>query len=112
LKYSDVYPTSYCGSLIRNKKFFNYYKCRRAFHIRYNAKVDKFVHILGTGTLCYHTNSIIGLSMNDFKFPNMADIWFGVFCQLNKIPLVLISKEQSYIKYINFIKFNDHDTIH
>jgi hypothetical protein len=34
----------------------------------------KQVNILGTGTIAFHTDTI-KLSIDDFKLPNMADIW-------------------------------------
>lgn len=107
-KYGDRCPTSYCGALIDiddPNDFINYYSSRTQIHISNTNISDISAHIVGTGALCCHSSSISGLSINDFKHPNMADIWFGLFCQLNHIPLIIISKDQPLN---NYIKHSEH----
>jgi hypothetical protein len=70
-------------------KFVNYYKSRTSYHHNMNLTKDTVVHILGTGVLCYHT-TIMKVYPTDFKHPNMADIWFGLLGQQNKIPFLCV----------------------
>jgi hypothetical protein len=65
-------------------------------------KEDMPVHILGTGVMGYHSSTPSALaeypgdhfrvSMADFPYPNMLDIWFGIACQDHEVPLVCLAK--------------------
>jgi len=60
---------------------------------------DAHVHILGTGVLAYHTETIRVSMCNVFK-RNMADICFGIIAQEQHIPLICIQRLQGYLKSI------------
>jgi hypothetical protein len=45
--------------------------------------------------------------MNDYKYPNMADIWLSIFCKLNHIPVIIIKKEKEFNDYIEHNKYYD-----
>lgn len=65
-------------------------------------KQDMPVHILGTGVMGYHSSTPSALaehpgehfrvSMADFPYPNMLDIWFGIACQDHEVPMVCLAK--------------------
>lgn len=104
---------SFLGAILFDKeKFTDYYKSKISFHMRTKRLEEIPVHICGTGVLAYHTSSII-VSINDFKYKNMADIWFGVIGQKQKVPFRLIGYEGPMEKYmIISSKYNKRDTIY
>ena len=75
--------------------FTHYYdvKSRRVISFNFDRKNDEHVHILGTGTIGFHT-STIHVRLSDFKKPNMADIFFGRLGQKQKVPFIV----QSHLK--------------
>ena len=89
------------GSLI-NDSFNNYYdtKSRKIFSYEKQRPWDTAVHILGTGCLGFHTN-VLKISFDDFKIPNMADIFFAKIAQEKKIPLYVIAHKANQLITIN-----------
>jgi len=81
------------GSVII-KPFENYYTAssRRVFAFGSNRPEDTFVHILGTGTIGFHT-STIKVRLQDFKKPNMADVFFAQLGQIQKVPFIIMKHE-------------------
>ncbi len=69
---------------------------RHVIHFAGMSERDRSVHVLGTGTLAFHT-STLSLRRNDFQFPNMADIWFALKCQEQHVPLVCIERSNSWL---------------
>jgi hypothetical protein len=57
---------------------------------------DWWCHSVGTGTLAYHT-STIQLSPDDFKIPNMADVWFALAAHRQRVPCVAIARPENWI---------------
>ena len=60
--------------------FERYTKDRDVIHFNSGLAKDKPVHILGTGVMGYHS-STMRVSMADFPYRSMSDIWFGIACQ-------------------------------
>jgi len=85
-----------CHGATLVEPFGSYYKSRRAFHYRKELAAPTPVHLLGTGCLCYHTNGI-KVSRTDFKHPNMADIWFALLGQQQKVPFVCIPHGENWL---------------
>lgn len=54
-------------------------------------------HVLGTGVLAYHTDFVRPL-LADFQKPNMADVWFALYCQRNGIPCVCLPHSANWIQ--------------
>jgi hypothetical protein len=75
----------------------NYYKNRKVFYFGSALQKDRYVHILGTGTVAYHTDTI-RVQHKDFKIKNMADIWFGVIAQQQKVPMICIARPHHYLR--------------
>jgi len=96
-KYNRKAIVGYHGVLIENDNFSSYYSSRNVYHFRNNLSGDSGVHILGTGVLAYHSDTI-KISIEDFKIPNMADIWFAEIGQKRKIPFICISHKKNWIK--------------
>lgn len=85
------------GSLIL-EPFANYYDkdSRRVFSFGGPRPYDTPIHILGTGCMGFHTKHI-KVSFKDFKTPNMADIYFAVLGQDQKVPFVVIEHKRGEI---------------
>lgn len=67
---------------------------RFSFHTA--LKEDCLVHILGTGTIAYHSDTI-RVSVNDFKTRNMADIFFALLGQNQKVAFVAVKREKRWL---------------
>lgn len=111
---------SCCGSKIKGK-IESYYKDRylvaSAFTKR-QCKKDTLVNICGTGIMAYDAEKI-QVPVSIFERPNMADIFFGKYCNNKKIDIVCISKKHGWLKEIDGRQFrksiysnrSEHDTI-
>jgi hypothetical protein len=77
------------GSIIL-ENFKDYYnnQSRRVLSFNYERPNDEYVHIVGTGTIGFHT-STINVKLEDFKTPNMADVYFAKLGQEQKIPFIV-----------------------
>jgi glycosyltransferase involved in cell wall biosynthesis len=76
-----------------------------------NVKNDVIVQFGGTGVMCFHT-SLLKVSIDNFLYPNMADIWIGKFAKQRNIPILCLQHSKGYIGYIhqNTTIFNEHST--
>lgn len=76
-----------------------------------NVKNDVIVQFGGTGVMCFHT-SLLKVSIDEFLYPNMADIWIGKFAKQRNIPILCLQHSKGYIGYIhqNTTIFNEHST--
>lgn len=82
---------------ILTEPFGAYYGSRRTFHFTRELPKDTSVHILASNSLCYHT-STIRVHRDDFKHPNMGDIWFALLAQQQRVPLVCLKHARGWIK--------------
>ncbi len=112
-----LYPLDYISKLIENLKkyqckvavgvhgieikegFKRYYDIasREVISFYRESLEDRYVHILGTGTLAYHTQTL-SFSLEHVHATHMVDIYFGLFCQKNNIPLICIEHEAKWMK--------------
>lgn len=76
--------------------FRSYYKCREVKHFALEVRRDTPVHILASNSLCYHS-STIKVHRDDFKHPNMGDIWFGLLAQQQRIPLITLKHVKGWM---------------
>jgi len=76
----------------------NYYRSAAKVH-RCLGRIqqDAPVHILGTGALAYHTDTL-KLAWSDFPEGDMADIWFGVACQKQQVPQVVLRHQPGWMR--------------
>lgn len=74
-------------------------------------KNDVIVQFGGTGVMCFHT-SLLKVSIDEFLYPNMADIWIGKFAKQRNIPILCLQHSKGYIGYIhqNETIFNEYST--
>ena len=66
------------------------YSCLRA------VPSDVFGHVIGTGVLAYHTDTI-QLSLEVFEYTNMADIWFSKYCNEHQVPRLILAHQAKWI---------------
>lgn len=78
-------------------KIQSYYRDRKVIHTSKPLERDQPVHLVGTGCAGWHS-STLDISMDQLKIPNMADIWLGVICQKNKVPIVCLARPSNWLK--------------
>lgn len=84
--------------VILNENVKDYYRNRQVLPCLQVNTVNTFCHILGTGAMAFHTDTI--------KLPtewnkNMADITFGITAQKQKVPMLCIKHEGDWLKYMD-----------
>jgi glycosyltransferase involved in cell wall biosynthesis len=96
-KYDRKVVIGWHGCILK-QPFKGYYQqhSRHVFHFRREVPVDVSAHIVGTGTACYHTDTI-KVARKDFKHPNMADIWFGLLGQEQKVPFMVVAHARRWL---------------
>lgn len=82
------------GSLIKGN-FANYYTStsRRVFGFQHHRPWDTPVHILGTGCAAFHT-STMKVRLSDFPEPNMADVFFAILGQQQRVPFIVVQHDK------------------
>ncbi|AGX88449.1 glycosyltransferase [Candidatus Symbiobacter mobilis] len=86
------------GSVLM-EPFARYYdtNSRKVFLFGSHRPHDTAVHILGTGCCAFHTQ-VMQVRKADFTAPNMADIFFALNGQKQKIPFYVIEHEKGAIR--------------
>jgi hypothetical protein len=69
-------------------------------HFYYENKKDRPVMVLGTGCALFHTE-FLKVDPEDFKIPNMADVWFAVICHRNLFFRVVIAHEFGWLNILH-----------
>lgn len=82
--------------VILREPMLSYYKDRHTQHFRSRVVKPGAVHLLGTGCMAYHA-SAVEVRRADFELPNMADIWMGLLCQKQHVPMVLVVREEEWV---------------
>ncbi len=112
-----IYPSNYVNTLIaaiekHNRKLIvschgrifsnlpvaSYYKNHtQAFSCLRKVNEDVYAHVIGTGVLAYHTDTV-KVNLAVFEYTNMADIWFSKHCNEHNIPRLIIAHAKGWIK--------------
>lgn len=92
MQYADRAVVGVHGTII-NANFERYHdkNSRTTFTYKHKNLSDKFVHVLGTGTICYNTK-LLDFDLNHIDSKGMVDLYFAKYCYLNEIPLVCVSR--------------------
>ena len=85
------------GCVLNMNHMHNYYRARNLTNYRNHLSMDRPVHVIGTGTAAFHT-STIKITLKQFPIPNMADIWFALQGQKQKVPFILINRGGFWLK--------------
>jgi hypothetical protein len=62
-------------------------------------RVDEPVHILGSGTVAYHS-SALQLAFRDFATTGMSDVWLAIRAQEQQVPMIAIARPQPFLRPI------------
>lgn len=84
------------ASMLR-EPFTDYLRTRTITHLSRGVAADVGVHVLGTGTAAYHS-STIRVGPEDFRVPNMADVWFALLGQRQQVPFVQLHREAGWLR--------------
>lgn len=109
-----IYPPNYCDYMEAKAKQYgcpvslhgriiktpvnSYYKSGVKFRCLDKVDSDIQVNVIGSGTLCFDTSKI-KISLEDFEYKNMADIWFSVAAKKQGAPLYVVAHEKGFLKY-------------
>lgn len=82
------------GSMIKGT-FTSYYTTasRRVFGFQFHRPWDTPAHVLGTGCMAFHTDAM-KVRLQDFPEPNMADVFFAILGQKQRVPFVVVQHEE------------------
>jgi FkbM family methyltransferase len=70
---------------------------RKLYHCRAALTQNQPVHLLGTGTVAFHTGDL-PIGIEDFHGPrNMADIHFAIACQKHDVGCIALSRAKNYV---------------
>ncbi|MDP3910574.1 MAG: glycosyltransferase family 2 protein, partial [Gemmatimonadales bacterium] len=61
------------------------------------------VHLVGTGTAAFHRETV-RMTPDDFRRPNMADVWFGRYTQRNRVPCYAVDRPKGWLKPFHLTK--------
>lgn len=98
------------GKIIREQPIESFYDRRAFFKHRCmdTVKKDTPVHIPGTGVMGWHSDTI-SFSMDDFKAPNMADIWAGIKCEEENVPRICVAHQNDFLAGLNTNGYNCYE---
>lgn len=82
---------------VLREPFADYMRTRTIIHMSRGVAADVGVHVLGTGTAAYHS-STIRVRPEDFRVPNMADVWFALLGQRQQVPFVQLRREAGWLQ--------------
>jgi len=130
-----IYPPNYVEYMVSKCKFYknksiitlhgrnfktfpikSYYKsANERFYFFQDLNKDVEVQFGGTGVMCFHS-SILKKNIDDFLYPNMADIWIGKFANENNIKIICVEHSGKYLKSIEqketiFGNYNNNDSV-
>lgn len=89
------------GRVMMPKPVYSYYRDKvYGVHCARRLARDQKVDTGGTGVMAFHT-STINLRYEDFKKPNMADIWIAKFAKEQNIPIIAVRHEQDWIELLD-----------
>lgn len=86
------------GRIMPPHKVQSYYKnALQQFSCLRNLNQDSAAHIVGTGVMAYHTDTL-RIPFKVFEAINMADIWFSKYCNENNIPRLILQHRAGWIR--------------
>jgi hypothetical protein len=60
---------------------------------------DRQVHVLGTGTVAYHSTAL-RIGLRDFETTGMADLWFAAHAQEQHVPMIAVARPAGFLRGI------------
>ncbi|MBK5938448.1 glycosyltransferase family 2 protein [Halochromatium roseum] len=111
-----IYPADYIATMIQRIEFYGckavlgvhgvllpeqarlYYSgYRRVFSFKRALERDALVNNLGTGTVGCHISALIGLGLEHFSIPGMADLHLSIFCKQHSIPMIALARHANWL---------------
>ena len=102
LSYEGRAVVGYHGAILPRESiqsWSEYLRKRSVYWFRDGLKEDQAVHVLGTGTMAYHTD-LINFDWKSFDYGRMADLHVAVEAQKKGIPMIALSRPDDWIKSI------------
>jgi hypothetical protein len=62
---------------------------------------DSKVDVCGTGAMVYHTEDI-KVSVGDFPYRNMADIWMAKLAHNQSVPMYAVAHAKDYVEHVKY----------
>lgn len=84
------------GILLR-APFANYAKDRIPLTLPMPLVADTQVHVLGTGTMAHHTDTI-RFTLDDYPVRDMADVWSAVKAKRSDVPMIAIERPPYWLE--------------
>jgi len=95
-RYDHKVVVGFHGAVL-TEPFVRYYGSRHTHHFSNRVSSDTPVHIIaGAGGIAYHT-STIRVHRDDFKHPNMGDIWFALLAQQQRVPCICLAHGKGWL---------------
>ena len=94
-----------------------YFGGREVLHFGTALREDRQVHVLGTGTVAMHTDTM-RFGLQDLPTTVMVDVWFAVAAHRRGIPLVAVARPTRHLLQLEqlgatlFEEFRDDDSGH
>ena len=76
----------------------SYYTSGKIYYCNDGNSENRFVNMLGTGTLGFHTDTFPELTINDFPEKNMCDPYFAKYAIERNVPQVTLTRAGGWIK--------------
>lgn len=73
----------------RIEKYYGGRNRTEAYHCMQRVVGDHQVMVGGTGVMAFHTDTV-KVKYEDFKLPNMADLWMGIVCKNQNVPIMVV----------------------
>ena len=85
--------------ILLKQPFEHYYepRSRHVFHFQSRLLQERTVHVLGTNTVCYHSDTV-AMSPGDFMFPNMADLFLARYAHRRGIAMVTVARPRNWVR--------------
>lgn len=74
-----------------------FYANRTVLGFRHGLVADRSVHLLGTGTVAFHRDTL-ALTYSDFGEPGMADLWLAIAAKRQGVPLRCIARGPGWLR--------------
>lgn len=86
------------GSIYKFWPIENYYWSQDVLHFSNQLKSDKFVNLIGTGTLCFHSSLFENVDLfNSIPVNNGIDPHFAKICIDNNIPMLSVNRPSNFV---------------
>lgn len=67
------------------------------YHFRLDVEQDTPVHLVGTGVLAYHKDTL-SVSTGEFEKKNMADVWFSIACEKQGVERIVCKHKANWLR--------------